>query len=51
MYVLSVSLRHMLLTYLAHKVGIDMNLRLVGSGSTLGCDNGPGGVDGLHLEV
>ena len=43
--------RLLLLTYLANKVGIDVNLGLVGSGSALGCDNGPGGVDGLHFEV
>lgn len=38
-------------THLANKVWIDVNLGLRGSGSPLGSDHGPGGVDGLDLEV
>ena len=42
----------MTLAYLSHKVRIDMNLGgLSRSGSPLGCDHGPGGVDLVNLEV
>lgn len=41
----------MVSTYFAHKMGVDVNLGLGWSGASLWRDHGPGGVDGLDLEV